>query len=133
MKYTRFQVSCYCYLYKITINPINYLFSFSVEVRRWSSSSTKLSMSWKAPWSSIVCRQLKMACKLTEAHIRPNNFQTMCVSLATSLYSRRVAISLKEYREMPAKSNQESKIKNLFKGIFLREIMSNKILIFVIE
>ncbi|KAH8029566.1 hypothetical protein HPB51_001291 [Rhipicephalus microplus] len=44
-------------------------------------------------------KHLKVAHKLTEAHVQPTNFQKMNVRLAVQLFSRSTAIGLRVYRE----------------------------------
>ncbi len=62
-------------------------------------------------------KQLKLGCRLTEAHVRPNNFQKMSVWIVASTFSKRNAVSFREYREMPAKTYQEKRIKEKFQGV----------------
>ncbi|KAH6923787.1 hypothetical protein HPB50_006924 [Hyalomma asiaticum] len=43
---------------------------------------------------------IKVVPKLTEYHVKPQKLQTMCVRLATQLFSRSVSIGLKVYRQL---------------------------------
>lgn len=59
-----------------------------------------------------------LCCRLTDAHIKPNNFQKMNVRLAAQLFSQRNALGFNVYRNMPAKTANEKRLKTLFEGIF---------------
>ncbi|KZS00462.1 Cell division protein ftsj, partial [Daphnia magna] len=55
--------------------------------------------------------QLMLCCRLTEAHVKPNNFQKMNVRLVAQLFSERNALAFKIYREMPAFTANEKRLK----------------------
>jgi hypothetical protein len=59
-----------------------------------------------------------LCCRLTEAHVKPNNFQKMNVRLAAQTFSERNVLAFKIYREMPAFTANEKRLKKLFEGIF---------------
>lgn len=61
-------------------------------------------------------KQLKLACRLTEAHIYPSNFQKQSVPLVVRLFSKRNSVSFRKYREMVATTPEEKRIKALFQG-----------------
>lgn len=62
-------------------------------------------------------RQLKLGCKLKYELPYLNNFLKMAVSPAVRLLSSSVAIAFREIREMPATTEDEKRIKELFKDI----------------
>ena len=61
-------------------------------------------------------KQISIGCRLTDAHIYPNNFQMMNVRLAAQLFSNRNAFGIKLYQEMPAKTPAELWKKSHFAG-----------------
>lgn len=64
-------------------------------------------------------KHIRLVHKLTDAHLNPNNFQRMNVGMACAVLSNHMAIAIKMYREMDAKTDEEKRIKSLFKGIFV--------------
>ncbi len=63
--------------------------------------------------------QKKLVHKLTDAHLKPNNFQKMHVGIAGSTLSDHMAIAINTYRTMDATTPEQKRIEELFKGILL--------------
>ncbi|KZR96512.1 Uncharacterized protein APZ42_009109 [Daphnia magna] len=66
-----------------------------------------------------------LCCKLTDAHINPNNFQKMNVRLAAQLFSKRNALGFYVYRQMQAKTENEKRLKRQFAGTESIEKLTN--------
>jgi hypothetical protein len=86
------------------------------------NDNKKASMKYiEAFYESDKSKPLRMAPKLTNIHIHPNNFQKMRVKYATQVFSESVAIGLLTYacfNTLPAEGSETSEFLEQFDKLF---------------